>query len=148
MDRREFISNACMTCLGSGTLINFLSSCSATRYASGTLEPMGISIPAADFITSSKGKGVTRQSIIIHHDNLEFPIYLFRTNDNNYTALWMKCTHQGAELNASGDHLYCSSHGSEFDSNGKATHGPAEKNLRSFPVTLQNEKIIIELARE
>jgi Rieske Fe-S protein len=82
----------------------------------------------------------------VHHDQLEYPIYLFRLSENNYSALWMKCTHQGSELQASGDHLYCPSHGSEFDKNGSVTQGPAEKNLRSFAVTVQNETLLINLS--
>jgi len=117
------------------------------EFARQFLETTGISIPVSEFIYFSKEKQVTRQYIIVHHDKLEFPICLFRIKDNDYSALWMKCTHQGSELNASGDHLYCSSHGSEFDSKGKAIHGPAEKNLRSFPITVQGDKIIIELTK-
>lgn len=88
---------------------------------------------------------MTRQYIIVTSDQLEFPIYLFRFSDNEYSALWMKCTHQGNELRASGDHLHCSAHGSEFNNKGVVAQGPAEENLRSFKVTADNEKIFIDL---
>lgn len=88
---------------------------------------------------------MTRQYIIVTNDKLEFPIYLYRFSDNTYSALFMKCTHQGNELQASGDHLHCSAHGSEFNNMGVVAHGPAEKNLRSFKVTSDNEKIFIDL---
>lgn len=147
MNRREFISNSCLACASGAVLSNFLAACSGSHYVTGTLELKGISIPTSEFLFQQKNKQVARTFIVVHHDQLEFPIYLHRINENEYSALWMKCTHQGSELNAGGDHLYCSSHGSEFDKKGNAIHGPAEKNLRSFPASVQSDKIIIELTK-
>ena len=48
----------------------------------------------------------------------------------------MQCTHQGAELQASGDMLQCPAHGSEFNNKGTVTNGPADTDLRTFPVTV------------
>lgn len=147
MNRREFISNSCVACVSGAVLSNFLSACSGTHYVIGTLETKGVSIPVSEFVFIQKEKQVTRDFIVVHHDQLEFPIYVYRLNADEYSALWMKCTHQGSELNAGGDHLYCSSHGSEFDKRGNVIHGPAERNLRSFPTSIQNDKIIIELTK-
>lgn len=88
---------------------------------------------------------MVRQYIIVKNEGLTFPVYLYRFSDNEYSAVLMKCTHQGAELAASGDHLHCPSHGSEFDNKGKLSQGPAEKNLRSFKVSTDNEKVFIDL---
>ena len=88
---------------------------------------------------------MTREYIIVRNDKLEFPIYLYRFSETEYSALLMKCTHQGNELNASGDHLHCSAHGSEFNNKGIVAQGPAEKNLRAFKVTVDNQKIFIDL---
>ncbi|MBI1767369.1 MAG: Rieske (2Fe-2S) protein [Bacteroidetes bacterium] len=147
MNRREFISNTCIACASGAGLSYLLSSCSSTHYVTGTLEQKGISIAVSEFTYLQKGKPVNRDFIIVHHDNLEFPIYLSRIKENEYSALWMKCSHQGSELNAGGDYLYCSSHGSEFDRKGNAIHGPAEKNLRSFPTSILNNKVLIELTK-
>ena len=57
----------------------------------------------------------------------------------------MKCTHQGTELQAAGDHLHCSGHGSEFDNRGKVSQGPAEQQLRTFKVIVNEDKLLIEL---
>ena len=147
MNRRTFISNSCVACASGIGLSYLLSSCASTHYVTGTLEPKGVSIPMSEFVIPKKENQAMRDFIIVHHDSLEFPIYLYRININEYSALWMKCTHQGSELNAGGDHLYCSSHGSEFDKKGNVIHGPAEKNLRAFPTYIQNDKIIIELTK-
>lgn len=144
--RREFITKTCMACAGGSVLSSILSACSATHYVNGVFNANSISVSRKEFDYVKKDKISTRQFILVHHDKLEYPIYLFRISDNEYSALWMKCSHQGSELQASGDHLYCPSHGSEFDKNGNVTQGPAEKNLRSFPVTMEGETLLINLS--
>ncbi|MFZ6009710.1 MAG: ubiquinol-cytochrome c reductase iron-sulfur subunit [Bacteroidota bacterium] len=144
MNRRTFTKRACMVCLGPA-IASLVASCQATHYAEGLLEPNGLSIPASEFLYTKNNEQRLREFIIVRHEKLEFPIYLFRLSDQSYSALLMKCTHQGAELSASGDHLHCPSHGSEYNNKGLVTQGPAEKNLRSFPVSVNNEKIFIDL---
>jgi Rieske Fe-S protein len=146
MDRREFITKTCLVCVGSGVMSTLLSGCQITHYVSGTIEPTGLSVLQSEFIYLKNKKPAFHPFIIVQHEKLQFPIYLYRLADAEYTALWMKCTHQGSELQASGDHLYCSSHGSEFDKHGNVKQGPAEKNLRTFPVTVANDKIFIDLS--
>lgn len=146
INRREFVSRACMACLGGGLISTLLSSCQATHYVRGVLEQNGIVISKSEFTYYKKDQPLSRSFIVIEHDQLEYPIYLYRLSENEYSALWMKCTHQGSELQASGDHLYCSSHGSEFDRRGTVITGPAEQNLRSFPVAVHDDKILIRLA--
>jgi Rieske Fe-S protein len=145
MNRRDFVAQTCMACLGGGLLSTVLSACSSAHYVTGSLDAKGIYVLKSEFIEIKKDQAMTRQFIVVHHEKLDFPIYLYRLDDTNYSALWMKCTHQGSELQAAGDHLYCSSHGSEFDKNGNVSQGPAEKRLRSFPVTVVLDKIFIEL---
>ena len=145
MNRREFAKQTCIGCLSGGLLSAILAGCQSTHYVSGIIESKGLSIPKSEFTYFKKEKSFARQFIIVNHGKLEFPIYLYRISDNEYSALWMKCTHQGSELQAAGDHLYCSSHGSEFDKKGNVNQGPAETNLRSFPVSVNDDKIIIDL---
>lgn len=144
--RREFITKTCLACAGGSVLSSMLLACSATHYVNGALTTNGISISKTEFEYVKKEKTYIRQFILVHHDKLEYPIYLFRIAENKFSALWMKCTHQGSELQASGDHLYCPSHGSEFDITGNVTQGPAENNLRSFPVTIEGETLLIHLS--
>lgn len=145
MNRREFTKQTCIGCFGGGLLSAVLAGCQSTHYVNATVESKGLSIPKSEFTYFKKEKPFARQFIIVNHGKLEFPIYLYRISDNEYSALWMKCTHQGSELQAAGDHLYCSSHGSEFDKKGNVNQGPAETNLRSFPVSVNDAKIIIDL---
>ena len=46
----------------------------------------------------------------------------------------MKCTHQGAELQASGDVLQCPAHGSEFNNQGTGNQWPGRMTISEhFP---------------
>ena len=141
MDRRNFIKNSCIACLSAGVL----SSCTSTRYISGTLGKDGLTVDANEFITKQNGKTTYRSFIIVRNETLQYPICVYRFNDKEYSALWMRCTHQGTELQASGDYLHCTAHGSEFNNKGTVKNGPADRNLRNFPVTVSNNQLFIDL---
>ena len=133
INRREFVLNACMACAGGSLISTILSSCRPTHYISGVFEQDGIVVSKAEFDYYKKDKPFTRPFIVIGNSRLEYPIYLYRLAESKYSALWMKCTHQGSELQASGDHLYFSRQRSEVDKNGTVISRPGEQNLRAFP---------------
>lgn len=145
MDRRKFIRNSCTACLTATALGGILSSCTATKYISGTLGKDGLTVDMNEFEIKQNGKASHRSFIIIRNDALQYPICVYRLSDKEYSALWMRCTHQGAELQASGDYLQCTAHGSEFDNKGTVKNGPADRNLRNFPVTVSNNQLFIDL---
>jgi Rieske Fe-S protein len=134
-----------MMCLCGSLMPAVLPGCQSIYYTSGTIEPIGISVSTDEFRYLKKDREIIRPYIIVRNESLEFPIYLYRFSDDQYAALLMKCTHQGNELQASGDHLSCSAHGSEFNNRGVVVQGPADRNLRSFNVVVENEKLIINL---
>jgi Rieske Fe-S protein len=145
MQRRDF-TKTCFACLAGSSLLPFLSGCQSTFYTSGQMESNGISISKSDFTYLKKDQPIQRQYVIVRNDAMEFPIYVYRFSDNEFSAMLMKCTHQGNELQASGDHLHCSAHGSEFNNRGIVAQGPAEENLRIFPVTSNGNRIFIDLS--
>lgn len=145
MDRREFIKNSCTACLSATVIGTVVSSCTATRYISGTLGKDGLFVDANEFVTKQNGKKAYHSFIVVRNDALQYPVCVYRFNDNEYSALWMRCTHQGTELQAAGDRLQCTAHGSEFDNKGSVKTGPADKSLRSFPVTVSNNQLFIDL---
>jgi Rieske Fe-S protein len=144
MNRREF-TKTCLSCVAIVGLAPLASACQSTHYATGIMESNGISVPKSEFKFVKNNQEQTRSYIIVRNDALQFPIYVYRFSDNEYSAVLMQCTHQGNELSASGDHLTCSAHGSEFNNKGNVVQGPAAKNLRSFGVQTLNEKIFIDL---
>lgn len=144
MNRRSF-TKACLGCVSAAFVPVVLTGCQSTHYAPGTIEENGLAVSKSEFTFLKKDRPMTRQYIIVRNDKLEFPIYLYRFSENEYSAVLMKCTHQGNELSASGDHLTCSAHGSEFNNKGVLAQGPAEKNLRTFNVKTDGDKILIDL---
>ena len=145
LNRRHFVKNFCVACLGAPFIGTLGSSCSSTHYVTGTLEQTGISVAHAEFNMTPDTAPTFRQYIIVKNDKLVYPICLYRFSEMEYSALLMKCTHQGTELQAAGDHLHCPAHGSEFNSAGKVTLGPAEEHLRTFRVVATPDKLLIEL---
>ncbi len=144
--RRGFVSKTCIACLGAGLFPSLLSSCRGTHYVSGILEGNGIAVSKSEFIYHKKDKAFIRKFIVVENDRLEYPVYLYRQTESQYKAMLMRCTHQGTELLASGDHLYCTSHGSEFNNEGQVITGPADDALRSFKVLIEGGQIIIYLS--
>ena len=147
MQRRQF-TKTCISCLASASLLPLLDACKPTHYTSGTLQANGLSVSKSEFKYLKKDQEYFRPYIIVRNDAIEFPIYLYRFSDAEYSAVLMKCSHQGNELSASGDHLTCSAHGSEFNNTGAVTQGPAESPLRRFPVSTQGDKLFIDLSAQ
>ena len=145
MERRTFIKAGCMACMSIGFVGTLLESCVSVKYVNGSLGNDGVSLDLKEFENGKKG---IRQYVIVRHDDLQFPICVYYIAANQYTALLMRCTHQGAELQVSGDTLTCSAHGSEFDKTGKVLQAPASEDLRSFPVTIDNNKLFIDLRKK
>ncbi|KIC89881.1 Rieske (2Fe-2S) protein [Flavihumibacter sp. ZG627] len=145
MNRKDFILKSCSACIGASTLFALFSSCATTQFANGQLTKDGILIDVKEFELKEKNKH--RLYIVVRNEALLFPICVYRFSDTDYAALWMQCAHQGAELNVAGDYLQCPAHGSEYDNRGKVTNGPADRDLRTFPVTLNNNQIFIDLRK-
>lgn len=149
MDRKDFLIKGCTACLSALAISSGLISCSTTtQYLAGKLVKDGLTLAKDDFKLSQKGSTAYRSFIIVRNDALKFPICVYRHAENEYSALWMQCAHQGAELQASGDMLQCPAHGSEFNNRGVVTNGPASRNLRTFPVTVTNNELFIDMRKQ
>jgi nitrite reductase/ring-hydroxylating ferredoxin subunit len=144
MDRKTFIKTGCIACTSVGLLSALMESCSPVKYTTGNREANGLSLDIKEFDTA---KEKHRQYVIVQHPDLQFPVCVYRLDDGRYSALLMRCTHQGAELQVSGDHLTCPAHGSAFNKYGKVMQSPASEDLRSFPVSIVNEKLFIDLRK-
>jgi Rieske Fe-S protein len=147
MDRRKFIKSSCASCL-SATLFSsaMLSACTPTQYISGQLEKDGLVVNKDQFRVGNKGSYAS--FVVVRNENLLFPICIYRFNDEDYSAIWLKCAHMGAEVNVVGDTLQCPAHGSEYNNRGVVTNGPATSNLRTFPVVVRNNDLFIDLRKQ
>lgn len=82
----------------------------------------------------------------MQNGRLQYPIVLYRFSETNYQALLMKCTHQGTELQVFGDRLQCPAHGSEFTNTGAVQNGPADEQLRTFPIQIEENSLKVNLS--
>lgn len=143
MDRKEFIKTCGYACLGATILAPILQSCVATKNISVAIEGENLLVPISNF----ENRGKMLRYLVVNNQELQYPIYVFRFSEIDYTALYMQCSHQGNELSAYGEKLVCSAHGSEFDNKGNVTNGPASTPLRVFPIKLDNKNLLISLKK-
>ena len=145
MNRKEFLKTCGFGCLATITGISLLQSCSSSQVLSKEINGSDILVPITDFETTSNGKTDYKKYVIIQNEILQFPICVYRFSETEYKALLMKCSHQGAELQVFGDKLQCTAHGSEFSNKGVVESGPANTNLRDFPILIENNILKISL---
>ena len=142
MERKEFLKTCSFACLGGTLFAAVLESCSGSKMVSGTISKSDLVVPVSSFLVK---ENKYRSYIVVNNDQLKYPICLYRLRENEYSALSMRCPHQGAELQVFGDRLQCPAHGSEFTNKGVVKNGPADTNLRTLPVSIQNNQINISL---
>lgn len=140
MNRKEFMIGCGLCLVG---MPEWLASCAGTRYLSVPIEGDSLVVPAQSFTTP---ENKTLKYLIVHNEQLEYPICVYRFSQNEYKALLMKCTHQGTELQVFGDRLQCPAHGSEFSNKGEVQNGPADTPLRTFVVAVDADNIKIKLS--
>lgn len=146
INRAEFLRTCGAGCMGMVGLSLFLQGCSNVYYAQKpAIKDKSIMVSKSEFQEVKKGITTPRKFILVKLENQNFPIYVYRVSDTEYSAVLMKCTHQGNELTAHDGYLTCSSHGSEYDKTGKVTEGPAEKPLQSFKVTTDEQNVYINI---
>ncbi|MDX2172799.1 MAG: Rieske (2Fe-2S) protein [Bacteroidota bacterium] len=146
MERRDFIKSTCLTCAGSIGAAWLLQACTTQKYITNvTTKENKLVIKKSEFTVIKKEKTIQQKFILIKPETMQFPIALYKLNDNEYKALYLQCTHQGCELSPHETMMVCPCHGAEFNSKGEVTTGPAETNLKSFFTSTDNENIYIQL---
>jgi Rieske Fe-S protein len=147
MNRKEFLKTCGFGCVAGITGVTLLESCSSSLAMTKDIIGSDILLPITDFEIKYNGKIKYKKYIIIQNEQLKFPICVYRFDAENYTALLMECTHQGAELQVYGDKLQCAAHGSEFNNKGLVEDGPATTDLRNFPILIENNVLKISLKK-
>jgi Rieske Fe-S protein len=139
MERRKFLQSSCNACLlmATGFLMPALSSCGPATYQVFNATPAGdkINVPADSFAKAPL--------VLVRPKGWFYSIALRKKEDDTYSALLLKCTHQDNQLTAASDGFSCSLHGSVFNRDGQVTKGPAERALTAYRVTIDNNNIII-----
>lgn len=145
MERRDFIRNCGFICFGGVAYATVLQSCVTTKTVQGQIEESHLAIDLKEFENVKKGVTGFHKYVIVHNDALQYPICVYRFSASEYKALYMQCTHQGAELQVFGDKIQCPAHGSEFSNTGTVESGPATQNLRTFQTALSSTHLKISL---
>jgi Rieske Fe-S protein len=145
MNRKNFIRTCGLSCIGAVVAPSLLQGCAGTKHYNAPIEGSHLVLPLSSFDLTKGGVNQYRNYIVAENDLLQFPIYIYRKDKDTYQALWMQCTHQGAELQAFGDRLQCPAHGSEFTSIGSVANGPASDPLRTFEITITETELKIAL---
>jgi Rieske Fe-S protein len=145
MDRKQFLKTCGFSCLAGITGVTLLQSCSSSHILSKEIKGSDILVPISDFIIKKKKETTYKKYIIVQNELLKSPICVYRFNATDYSAMLLVCTHQGAELQVFGDKIQCPAHGSEFSNRGVLESGPANTDLRKFPIVIENNILKISL---
>jgi Rieske Fe-S protein len=140
MQRRKFIKSSCNVCLlaGAGYLFSEFAACSPAYSVIKTeIVNNEIEIPVAGFAQSNLQ--------FVRPKGWYYDISVMKKNDDSYQALLLQFTHQENQLTPNGNGYTCSLHGSQFNKDGKVTKGPAERSLKQYATSINQDKLIIHL---
>jgi Rieske Fe-S protein len=87
-------------------------------------------------------------AVRIEGDILTDPILVFQGDDGEFYALKNVCTHAGRKIDPIAGTMTlecCSASQSTYDYQGNVLSGPAERPLTIYPVTLENDQLIIQI---
>lgn len=146
MDRKEFLKICGFSCLSVIGFSGIMQSCGTTHYAASNIQGNRLVVSKKEFEITEESTTRYRNYVVSKVEGINYPIIIYKNLNDSYTALLLRCSHQGAELTVNGDVLTCSAHGSEFGKNGDVIQGPAEKQLTAFKVQTDVQNIYIQLS--
>ena len=141
MERRSFIKQSCQACAAIAlgpALVAALESCASTAVLKTTAQNNIVSVPLTAF--------AEKNQVTLRVSGRAFDLLCVKVEENTFRTLEMKCTHQDQPLVSSGKSLYCNSHGSQFDLEGKVLKDPASRPLRKFVTAIEGEQVLIQLS--
>ena len=140
MERRKFLESACKACLfaGAGFLISELTACSpSVNVLKVPISQNVIRLPVSGFANASMQ--------IVQPEGWFYNIAVQKTESGQFEALLMECTHQQNQLIASANGFQCPLHGSRFNLDGQVIKGPAERSLKKFTASIDQDLVVIQL---
>jgi cytochrome b6-f complex iron-sulfur subunit len=84
---------------------------------------------------------------VTHIPNGRF--YLTRLEDGGFLAIYQRCTHLGCSVpwDQAANSFICPCHSSSFSVDGTLLNPPAPRALDIFPVSIENEQVMVDTAR-
>lgn len=138
--RRAFLRDTCTACLGTafmGLTFSQLTSCASLPVYKTNLSGKSVSVPFTSFAES--------RLVIVRDMQVAYDILVVKKSDSDYSALYLKCTHQENPLTATETGLFCSAHGSRFDLDGNVLKEPALQPLKKFKTGIMDQALVIDL---
>lgn len=133
MNRRRFLeAGAVAGCAGLS-----LGGCIGFHYVNTSISGNRLVIRKSDF-----GSG---RFALVDAPGLALPLYVYRLPDGGFSAVSTRCMHRGCQVEPAAEHLVCPCHGSEYSNTGEVLKGPTQRPLRSLPVVVEEERILIDL---
>jgi cytochrome b6-f complex iron-sulfur subunit len=139
VNRRDFLHRVeaiSAGALGCGAGLS-LSGCIGFHYVNSTLEGNRLVVRRQDFGSS--------RFVLVDAPGLPLPLYVYRGEDEEYSAVSTRCMHRGCQVEPAAGHLVCPCHGSEYTNAGEVLKGPTQRPLRKFPVAVEGDRILIAL---
>ena len=99
MDRKKFLKTCGMGLVALPFASALLTSCESIYYATSSVKNNTLIVPLSEFEIPNKKEMTHRSFVLVKASSENFPICLYKTSENEYTASLMKCTHRGCELN-------------------------------------------------
>jgi cytochrome b6-f complex iron-sulfur subunit len=128
-DRRTFLSETARL----AAIAVLVSACGGTL---GSLAgPTSYTLDKAITVKLSDYPGLANAGSAVRVSGTNTPIALVNEGNDNYTALSLICTHQGATVQWTGQVFICPNHGAEFASDGHWIGGQPTSNLVSYPTS-------------
>ena len=138
VSRRGFLGRISTGAMAGATLPALLNACAKFRYVSAELDDGRLAFSLASF-----GDG---PYALVHSEALPMPVYLYRHESGEFTAVLTTCMHQGCQVEPVQGHLVCPCHGSEYDNRGAVLKGPTERPLIRYPVQVEGDRVFILIA--
>jgi Rieske Fe-S protein len=140
IERRKFLESACRACLlaGAGFLITDLTACDpVSKVMNLNITDNTVHVPLNAF---------AKQKIqIVRPQGWFYDIAIRKISAEEYEAILMECSHQKNQLIATSNGFMCTLHGSRFNLEGNVLKGPAERPLKKFNTSLENDQLAVQL---
>jgi cytochrome b6-f complex iron-sulfur subunit len=139
VNRREFLERVERVSAGAAAcgLTLSLGGCLRFNYVSTTL--------AGNRLLVFKEEIGDSRFVLVQPPGYLLPLYLYRLTDDSWSAVSTRCMHRGCQVEPVADHLICPCHGSEYTNTGDVLKGPTQLPLRRFVVTVEGDRLAIEL---
>ncbi len=151
--RREFCLQACQTAalaVFGGAWSLLLQGCSSDNPvdSSTSLERINATLVNNTItltITAGSPLATVGNAALVQYSNTA--MLVARTAQNTFTAVSAICTHQSCTITNYSNQVYtCPCHGSQFNTSGGVTKGPASTSLRSYATQFANDQLTITVS--